>query len=425
MSKLENNVRVYRNAISNIALTDHYKLFNIFMIFEMHKARNLFNYYFLSNGFSAWESLSTSLFNSNEKSNIGSLGIATLQNIIEDFSYFYDLVRSFVNSKEVRAMIGEFKIENFVDQEGSFPLLVPIKIVENKILVDEDIISGFLLYIKDSFTNALWLNKFKISSLKYDTTRLYKLFIDNFYEQNINIEEIKNNENISERVEIQSIAEYETTTNELKQRFIELINNLNQNSLSVSFKNAFPLWVKITEKWRYKNFAIKKLEKIIRIREHSKNINNINWKQYYYWIPNLDPIYIQNKTESSIEIKDNCTDSRDKDHILFDMLTENIEEAFTSEKAKRTFDNSFLEFLGEGVISLILGWNCALFNSNKNIEEVMNLTKIKTHHNSMFNIIVDEERGYLDYIGIPIHKTLEFFIPSIVKPPYYLQTKFF
>ena len=203
-------------------------------------------------------------------------------------------------------MIGEFKIENFVDQEGSFPLLVPIKMVENKILVDEDIISGFLLYIKDSFTNALWLDKFKISSFKYDTTKLYKLFIDNFYEQNINIEEIKNNENISLRVEIGSITESETTTNELKQGFIELINNLNQNSLSVSFKNAFPLWVKMTEKLRYKNFAIKKLDKIIRIQEHPKR-NNIKWKPYYYWIPNLDPIYIRNKTESSIEIKDNYT----------------------------------------------------------------------------------------------------------------------
>ena len=118
-------------------------------------------------------------------------------------------------------------------------------------------------------------------------------------------------------------------------------------------------------------------------------------------------------------------DNRDKDHILFDLLTENIQEAFTSEKAIQTFDNSFLEFLGEGVISLIFGWNYAFFNSNKNFEEVMNLTKIETHHNSMFNIIVDEERGYLDYIGIPIHKTLEFFIPSIIKTPYYLQIKFF
>ena len=129
INKVRKDGKIYRLTVSKVALADHYKFLNIFMIYEMYKARNLFNYLFLSHAIYSCESLNSSLpldkFTENTKEGLSDK--LTLQEMIEDFSIFYDLVRSFVNSNEVRTKIGEFNLGDSIDQDGSFPLLVPIK----------------------------------------------------------------------------------------------------------------------------------------------------------------------------------------------------------------------------------------------------------------------------------------------------------
>lgn len=49
--KYRKDVRVYRYSLPAVPLTEHYKLFNLFMTYDIHKARNLFNYLFLSRSF--------------------------------------------------------------------------------------------------------------------------------------------------------------------------------------------------------------------------------------------------------------------------------------------------------------------------------------------------------------------------------------
>lgn len=54
--KFKKGIRIFRLTQTGILCTDHYKFLNIFMIYEMYKARNLFIYQFLCKSISsAWE----------------------------------------------------------------------------------------------------------------------------------------------------------------------------------------------------------------------------------------------------------------------------------------------------------------------------------------------------------------------------------
>ena len=196
-------------------------------------------------------------------------------------------------------------------------------------------------------------------------------------------------------------------------------------TLSASFKDSFPLWTKLIEKCKYKDMIIKNYENTFKIKGHSRHIENDGYKVFYYTIADIEPIYIRDKTESEILNKHKYEDIRDKGNILFDMLCENIHEAFTSEKAKRSFDNSFLELFGEGIISLFLGWNYILMNPTRKTRDIKLLTEVEHYHKKMFEIIASEDNNLYKYVVPPVHKTLEFFIPPIMKTSYYLSVKFF
>lgn len=82
----------------------------------------------------------------------------------------------------------------------------------------------------------------------------------------------------------------------------------------------------------------------------------------YYTIPYLwEPVYIRKAKDSNIDFSENYQDERDQGLRLFENLIENVEEAFTIEKTSK-YDNSFLEFLGDGVISLFLAWDLVIHN---------------------------------------------------------------
>ena len=197
------------------------------------------------------------------------------------------------------------------------------------------------------------------------------------------------------------------------------------DELAKSFRNAYPLWTKITEKWRFKDFVIREFEEDLKIKSHSRDNTSDMYKIYYYTIADWEPIYIRNKSEVELNMKNTYKDDRDKWNILFDLLIENIQEAFTSDKAKRTYDNSFLEFLGDGVLSIFLAWDLIIKYPMPKDVDIDSLRINKSSSKKFFEIMTNDDFRLYEFIGIPVHKTLEFFIPPVIKSSYYLAAKFF
>ena len=195
------------------------------------------------------------------------------------------------------------------------------------------------------------------------------------------------------------------------------------DELAKSFRNAYPLWTKITEKWRFKDFVIRNFEEDLKIKSHSRDNKSDVHKVYYYTVADWEPVYIRNKSEVELNMKNTYKDDRDRWNILFDLLVENIQEAFTSDKAKRTYDNSFLEFLGEGVITIFLAWHLII-----NFPMFKDADSLRIENSSskrLFEIMTNENYRLHEFTGIPVHKTLEFFVPPVIRSSYYLAAKFF
>ena len=193
--------------------------------------------------------------------------------------------------------------------------------------------------------------------------------------------------------------------------------NWDFDELTKSFKDAFPLWTKITEKWRFKDFVIRNFEEDLKIKSHSRDNKSDVHKVYYYTVADWEPVYIRNKSEVELDMKNTYNDDGDRGNILFDLLIENIQEAFTSYKAKRIYDNSFLKFLGDGVISIFLAWDSII-----NYQMTINMNSFG---DKCYEIMTNEDGRFHEFTGIPVHKTLEFFVPPVIWSSYYLYTKFF
>lgn len=81
--------------------------------------------------------------------------------------------------------VGSLHSEDTVEQEGSLPLLVPIKVsVKDKgwdAVIDEDLVNSFLQYIQNVISPYLDLDNFTENESSYDTSKLYSLFFTNHY----------------------------------------------------------------------------------------------------------------------------------------------------------------------------------------------------------------------------------------------------
>ena len=109
---------------------------------------------------------------------------------------------------------------------------------------------------------------------------------------------------------------------------------------------------------------------------------------------------------------------------MFEILLDNVQEAFTPIEAKREYDNSILEFLGDGVISVLLAWSLIINNPTSRDSDVDSLRIECSSSKKLFEIMTNDEYRLYEYAGIPIHKTLEYFIPPVIKSKYYLKAKF-
>jgi len=144
------------------------------------------------------------------------------------------------------------------------------------------------------------------------------------------------------------------------------------------------------------------------IEEHSKmpknEIKEINAK--YYTCKrrnsNLVPVYqrdivketdlkfgfeeeLEQKRETKSKGKD--FDSRDLGAIHLEHLIENIQESLTVDKCRKNYDNSYLEFLGDGVISLLLAWDLILKRDYMDPSNQIDIDTLRIQYSSLRKLV--------------------------------------
>lgn len=125
----------------------------------------------------------------------------------------------------------------------------------------------------------------------------------------------------------------------------------------------------------------------------------------------------------------------------------------TIDKLKKPYDNSFLEFYGDGVLSILVAWDLILlkcYEKNDKSQDIDSVRIDKTGSRKLFEVWKDmpipsryspdnlglrsngESRDFIDnsvdslwylkdYIALPTHKLLEFFIFPQIKYRYNMQ----
>ena len=142
-------------------------------------------------------------------------------------------------------------------------------------------------------------------------------------------------------------------------------------------------------------------------------------------MPDINPIYAREKYDTDIESKESMKDKRDKGCIIFDLFMDNVQEAFSTDKISRKINNTYLEFLGEGVISLFLAWDMIINHPNSKDADIDSKRIENSSTKKFLEVMSNKENKLYEYSGIPVHKTLEFFVPPFLKSSYYLKAKFF
>ena len=101
--------------------------------------------------------------------------------ILQNFYNFNNTIRNFVNSDEILENIGAFLSEELIEQEGSLPLLVPIQRKDRSVVIDEEVVNRFLLFVMDTISRHLDLESFEAGTFNYNTNKFFDLCTHNFY----------------------------------------------------------------------------------------------------------------------------------------------------------------------------------------------------------------------------------------------------
>lgn len=106
-------------------------------------------------------------------------------------------------------------------------------------------------------------------------------------------------------------------------------------------------------------------------------------------------MYVRKSKKDHIKNFNFDTSEPDQGELYFEHLVDNIEESLTSEKVKKAIDNTFLEFLGDGVFSLLLNWDLVL---QKRYVDVIDSDRIeKTNKKELFLRCQSSEIYSLDF----------------------------
>ena len=77
---------------------------------------------------------------------------------------------------------------------------------------------------------------------------------------------------------------------------------------------------------------------------------------------------------------------RDRYVIHLEYFIETFREAMTKDKINKKKNNSFLEFLGDGVLSLLVAWDLILTRSYEKGKEIDNMRIEKTSSRKLFEV---------------------------------------
>jgi len=144
---------------------------------------------------------------------------------------------------------------------------------------------------------------------------------------------------------------------------------------------------------------------------------------------------------------------RDKSQLHFEHLIENIQEALTPSKCKMHYDNSYLEFLGDGVLSMLLAWDLIMKQIYKNTNNQGDIDTLRIQNSSSRKLIelckdaeifnkdfrinqgeneedpffnFPSDYSYLyEYIVKPIHKNFDFFQFPLLNQRYDIQILYY
>jgi len=140
----------------------------------------------------------------------------------------------------------------------------------------------------------------------------------------------------------------------------------------------------------------------------------------------IEIVYRRDTFDSYIDFKKESTDIRDNGTAYFEYLLENVQEAFTTDRSNREYDNSFLEFLGDGVISMLVAWDLVLTNENDPKNTDIDSKRIQmTSSKKLYSIGVNFRFTMYDKLVVPQNNLLKYFIFPLFKLGAFWEVKFF
>lgn len=119
------------------------------------------------------------------------------------------------------------------------------------------------------------------------------------------------------------------------------------------------------------------------------------------------------------------SDDRDRGTQYFENLVDTVQEAFTCEKVNKAHNNIFLEFLGDGVLSMFLAWDLVIRTmNNKSTDDIDSMRIQNSSAKKLYEICVADRFKLYEYMTVPLYKVLEFFVYPIFKINDFIQFRF-
>jgi hypothetical protein len=109
----------------------------------------------------------------------------------------------------------------------------------------------------------------------------------------------------------------------------------------------------------------------------------------------------------------------------YEYLIECLMHSLTSDKIKKSYNNQYFEFLGDGVLSIFLSWHLIMNNPNSKDVDVDKLRIENSSSKKLLEIAISDENTFEEYLIHPQYKLLEYYCPPTLKKSHYFSIKHF
>lgn len=186
---------------------------------------------------------------------------------------------------------------------------------------------------------------------------------------------------------------------------------------------------KIYEKIKIKSLIVDKFKRFIRIKvrgihkDHTSlckpawyimELGDEKWPKEYTEIRNTNDTNVKIDPQTrTIPVTKDMKESKEVLGYEFEYFSEWVMHALTVEKIKKTYNNQFFEFLGDGVLAIFLAWHLVLHNPTSKDLDVDKLRIEASSSKKLFEIATNSNNYFEDYLIQPGYKLLEFFVPPV------------